>query len=145
MTIGGLALAWVLPGCARLDFGTQDGLAYFEPVPYFLAATTDKCVTTGTVVLLPGSGKIVKLKSGFGTADLSVTLTNGMIASVGQKTDTSVPAMITSLAAASTAGAAIAAPAEKGACEPKAVLYPIEDGVVDVNSPQVLPISPASE
>lgn len=127
-------------GCAHLEFPEDDkGLPYFEPLPYMLITTTPECVTTGTVVMIPGERKIVELKSGYGSSELSVTLTNGMISAVGQKTDTKVPETVTAMAALATATAL--AKEEKPKCKPSAILYPIRNGTVDVSGGTVFPIS----
>ena len=133
--IGTLVLSVVvLTGCARLDFESpDDGLAYYDAVPYFFVTTTAECVSTGTVVMVPGDRKIVKLKSGFGASELSVTLSNGMISAVGQKTDTKVPETITSIA---TLGTAVAAFKDGGGtkCVPTANLYPVVNGRIDTTN-----------
>lgn len=74
----------LLPGCGHLDFGPDQGLTYYDPKPYLFVSTTKDCVTTATTVMLPSAKRDVKLVAGYGTTDLSVSLTNGMISSVGQ-------------------------------------------------------------
>jgi hypothetical protein len=130
---------FLLSGCGHLDFGPDKGLTYYDPKPYFFVTTTKDCVATGTVVLLPETKREVKLVSGYGLSDLSVNLSNGMITSVGQKTDPSIPATITSVAGLATAVGALAKPAkvepEKPTqCTPTAVLYPIENGSPNPNA-----------
>lgn len=126
----------ILSGCAGLDFGDA-GLSYYEPAPYLFVAVTKECVSSATVVSLPGVKRAVKFGRGYGSADLSVALDNGMLKSAGQKTDTKVPETITSFAALGTAMAAMSV--EKGAkqlvCVPSAVLYPVKNGVPDLSSP----------
>ena len=141
-----ISISWVvvafLSGCAHLEFESpDDGLAYYESVPYFLVSTTAECTTTGTVVMIPGQKKIVKLKSGFGSSELSVTLSNGMIAAVGQKTDTKVPETITSVAALGTAVAALNATSGTK-CVPEASLFPIKNGKVDTSNGPVFQVIP---
>lgn len=127
LCVGSLVL---LSGCGHLDFGPDKGLAYYDPKPYFFVTTTKDCVSTGTVVSLPDTKREVKLVSGYGSSDLSVNLSNGMITSVGQKADPSIPATITSVAGLATALAksAKAEPEKPTPCTPTAVLYPIENG-----------------
>ena len=119
-------LVSLLSGCAHLDFGDDKGLAYYDAKPYLFVSTTTECLTTATMpISVPERKREVKFKSGYGSADLSVNLINGMITSVNQKTDTQIPATISSLAGLGTAAAGVfksmaAAPAtpEKPVCKP---------------------------
>lgn len=139
----GLALAMLaLGGCAGLDFGEQ-GLSYYEPKPYLFVAVNKECVSTATVISLPGEKRAVKFKSGFGSADLSVALSNGVLTNAGQKTDSKVPETITAVAALGTAMAALTAEKPGGKqvlCKPAATLYPIVNGVPDLKSPAEFPV-----
>lgn len=134
-----LAPIILLSGCAHIDFnGSSNGLTYYVPKPYLFVSTTKDCVSTATVVSLPGKAKSMELHSGFGTADLSVNFSNGMITSVGQKTDTKIPETMTSLANLATAAVgikALEAKPKKEGCAATARLYPIKDGVPDTTSP----------
>ncbi len=123
-------------GCAHLDFNDftdgKEGVTYYDPKPYLFVSTTKDCVSTATVVVLPEKKKTVKLKTGYGSADLSVGLSNGMITSVGQKTDTKIPETIGAITSLGTAVAGLKAPTEPGkqfVCTPSASLFPIKDGV----------------
>lgn len=131
----------VLVGCAGLDFGDQ-GLSFYEPKPYLFVSVNKDCVSTATLISLPGDRKFVKFKSGYGSSDLSVALSNGILTNAGQKVDTKVPETITSIASLGTAMAVLSA--EKGVkqviCKPSAILYPVVNGVPDLNSPAVFPI-----
>lgn len=132
-----------LSGCAHIDFG-GDGMTYFDPKPYLFVSTTKDCVTTATVVTLPEAKKVMKFVSGYGSSDLSATLTNGMITSVGQKTDTKIPETIASIASLGTATAGFKAMAEPGKqiiCTPAAKLYPIVAGIPEVDHPLSFPVS----
>jgi hypothetical protein len=135
-------------GCARLEFydrPTPGALTYNEPMPYIFVSTTKDCVTTATPVSLPGPRRAVGLQSGYGSAELSVGLSNGIITSVGQKTDTKVPETITAV----TGLAKLAMPANVTGggkvigCQPTAKLYPIFAGVparkpIDFGSPKLV-------
>ena len=132
ITIGLLFLS----GCAHLDFTDftdgKGGVTYYDPKPYLLVSTTKECVTTAAVVVLPEKKKTVKFKPGYGSADLSVGLTNGVITSVGQKTDTKIPETIGSIASLGTAIGNVMRIQPEGrpvTCAPSAALYPVEDGV----------------
>jgi hypothetical protein len=140
--IGSIIFLSLLSGCAHLDFG-HEGLTYYDPNAYLFVTTTRDCVTTATVLVVPGTKKAVKFESGYGTASLSVTLSNGMVTSAGQITDTQIPATITAIAGLIPAavgmmkGARVELP-EKG-CTPTASLYPIVSGVV-VDKPIPFPV-----
>jgi hypothetical protein len=124
---------FLVTGCAHIDFNSGDdhAMTYYDPKPYLFVSTTKDCVTTATVVVIPEKKKAMKFETGFGSAELSATLSNAMIASVGQKTDTKIPETITSIASLGTAAAAykaVAPPGKQVICEPTAKLYPITDG-----------------
>lgn len=130
-------------GCAHIDFG-GDGLTYYDPKPYLFVSTTKECVTTATVVIIPEKQKSMKFISGYGSSDLSATLSNGMIVEVGQKTDSQIPDTIRSIASLGTAAAALRTSATTGkdsACAPAAKLYPVVDGVPDLKHPLDFPVS----
>jgi uncharacterized protein YbaR (Trm112 family) len=132
-----IALLFSMIGCASIDFG-GDGLTYYDPKPYLFVTTTKDCVSTATVVLIPESKKSLVFKSGYGSAELSVTLTNGMITSAGQNTDTKIPETLTAIASLGTAAAGLKAkPVDKKQiiCTPTARLYPIESGIPNLNKP----------
>ncbi len=140
-----ILLVYLLSGCAHLDFGDDKGLAYYDSKPYLFVSTTKDCVSTATIVGVPEVKREVKFKSGYGTADLSVALSNGMITSVGQKTDSKIPETITAIASLGTAAKGIMgileATEKEGTggtqliCEPTAKLYPIVDGKPDETTP----------
>ncbi|MDP2868359.1 hypothetical protein [Methyloversatilis sp.] len=136
-----LGASTILGGCAGLDFGEQ-GLSFFEPKPYLFVSVNKDCVSTATLISLPGDKKFVKFKTGYGSSDLSVALSNGILTNAGQKVDAKVPETITSIASLGTAIATLSA--EKGVkqaiCEPSAILYPVMNGVPDLKSPAVFPI-----
>lgn len=142
MSVAVSGILILLSGCAGLDFG-EEGLSFYEPKPYLFVSVNKDCVSTATVISLPGNKKSVKFKSGYGSADLSIALSNGILTNAGQKTDTKIPETITSIASLGTAMAALSA-TEKGAkqviCKPSAILYPIEKGVPKLDSPAEFPI-----
>jgi hypothetical protein len=137
ITIGSIIFLSLLSGCAHLDFG-DEGLTYYDPKPYLFVTTTKDCTSTATVVVVPGTKKAVKFVPGYGTANLSVNLNNGMVTTAGQNTDTQIPATISAITGLTTAVAGMTkapevklpagtAPKE---CTPTALLYPIVSGVV---------------
>lgn len=131
-----------LSGCAHLeftDFKDKGGITYYDPKPYLFVSTNKDCFTTATVVMLPEKKKTLIFHSGFGSADLSVNLTNGMFTSVGQKTDTHIPETISAITSLGTAaGNIIKIRPETGkqvTCPPSATLFPINGGAPDISLP----------
>jgi hypothetical protein len=123
VSVVGVFLAVILCGCAHLDF-SDGGLTYYDPKPYLFVSTTKDCISTATILMVPDQKKMVKFISGYGTADLSIGLNNGMITSAGQKTDTKIPETLTALT-----GMAAGFKVSKGECPPSAKLFPIVNGV----------------
>lgn len=117
-------------GCAHIDFGAE-GLPYFEPVPYLFVSAAADCTLTAALIMLPGQERRLKFITGYGSADLSVTLASGMISDVGQNVDTKVPDTVSALAALKAATAAIKAP--PGAPGPDAKLYRVRNGEPDLS------------
>lgn len=122
--------SFLVMGCAHIDFGKDQsgnkrGMTFFEPVPYLFVSTTRECVTTATVTIIPGERRELKFKGGYGSYELSVALSNGMISAVGQKADTKIPETI---AAIGTVVGAIKPTFIEGKpvlCKPTATLYAI--------------------
>ena len=133
----------LLTGCAALTFGPEsmNALTYYDPKPYLFISTTADCVSTATIISVPETKKGVSFNSGYGTSDLSITLSGGMIASVGQKTDSKIPETLSSVATLATAvgGLARSAAPQEAACKPSARLYNINNGVVDPKPIVVIP------
>jgi hypothetical protein len=133
----------LLTGCAGLTFGPEstNALTYYDPKPYLFISTSADCVSTVTVISIPEARKGVSFNSGYGTAELSITLSGGMITAVGQKTDSKIPETLSSVATLATAvgGFARSTASKEGACKPGARLYNIDKGVVDPNPVVVIP------
>jgi hypothetical protein len=96
-----------LHGCAGVTFysdatlKTQTGIPIYAPKPYLLVARTgakDKPVEV-SIVYLNDPQKVIYAdpRSGFGSANLTLALSNGQMTSFGQQTDTKIPELITSL------------------------------------------------
>jgi len=134
-----LAVLGPLAACAGLEFNAapQPGaLTYREAAPYVFVSVNKDCTWTATVLSLPGTERSVTFKNGYGTANLSIALTNGMISSAGQQTDSKIPETITALSGLATAAAGIravpGAPAPKAqVCAPEGHLYPVVNGAPD--------------
>ncbi len=138
-----------LSSCAGMTFNAtaqSDALTYYEIKPYLLLTITKDCVPSASVLSLPGTLRSVSFNNGYGTADLSVSLSNGMITSVGQKTDSKIPETITAVAGLATAASKLGLMAETPGgkstkavvCVPTARLYPIVEGEPDLGHPVVI-------
>ncbi len=128
------AVVSFLTGCAGVTFGPEStsALTYYDPKPYLFISTTTDCVSTATILSIPETKRGVTFNSGYGTADLSITLSGGMITAVGQKTDTKIPETLSSAATLATAlGVARSATTKPEGCRAGAKLYSIDKGVVD--------------
>ncbi len=124
-----------LSGCAHLEFTDypndgNGGVAFYEATPYLFVSTTSECVRTASLIMLPAKKKMVKFHMGYGSSELSVGLTNGMISSVGLKADTKIPETIGAITGlgAMAAGLPKAPGVAKGLPCPSALLYEIKDG-----------------
>jgi hypothetical protein len=106
-------LAGALSGCGSLKFYPdpamkQDevGLKGYYPKPYVLVARdgTSK-VTSVTLVYLPDLEHPVyaQARSGYGSSNLTLSFTNGVITNFGQQTDSKVPETLTALGGLDTA------------------------------------------
>lgn len=137
---GCLVVVLCVSGCAHIDFGA-DGMTYFDPEPYLFVSTKPDCITTATVLVMPGARKSVKFVSGYGSADLSVKLTSGMIESLNQKTDTKIPETITAITGLGKVAAGLKAPEKQETCVPAAMLYPVIDGRPDLAHPILFPVA----
>ncbi|WP_291198168.1 hypothetical protein [Hyphomonas sp.] len=115
-----MALA-CLAGCAHTTFhelqdntagdGTRSytltkedsGLVYYVPVPHLLVTRPQNKdgATTSQIIMLPDLDRPMSMKfhPGLGSAEMGVTLSNGMIASFNQKTDSKIPETLANLAA----------------------------------------------
>jgi len=141
----------LVAGCAKVNFTADNGLLYFEPKPYLLITANKDCIPTVTVIMLPNTVKHVAFESGYGSSELSVALTNGMITSAGQKTDTKIPETITSIAGLATAAGGLMKITEAKEvppkyCDPYASLFEIaydKEGHLKFDKEVSLPIPPA--
>jgi hypothetical protein len=133
----------LLTGCAGLSFGPEstNALTYYDPKPYLFISTGADCVSTATIIAVPETRKGVSFNSGYGSADLSITLSGGMITAVGQKTDSKIPETLSSVATLATAvgGIAKSAAPKELTCPPSARLYNIDKGVVNPQPIIVIP------
>jgi hypothetical protein len=129
-----IVVLFSLFGCAHIDFG-GDGLTYYDPKPYLFVSTTHECVTTATVVVIPERKKSMKFNSGYGSSELSASLTNGMISSVGQKSDTKIPETLNAIANVGSMARGLRETDTEVICKPAATLYPLDSGTPNLATP----------
>ncbi|WP_287019557.1 hypothetical protein [Herbaspirillum sp.] len=135
------ALPLILSACAHIEFETDKGFVYYEPQPYVMVSRGADCNLSTKLITLPGAKRHLQLKSGYGSAELSVTAPAGIITVVGQKTDTQLPETITAVtgllypkSAALVAGAPAATDCSKDVF---VSLYKIDEkGNIDKNPAQ---------
>lgn len=134
-----------LTGCAGLDFGKdksgeERGLIYFEPVPYLFVSTSKDCVTAAAVTIIPGKQRELKFKWGYGSYELSASLSNAMISAVGQKADSKIPETLSAIGNIAGAVKPMFAEGPAVVCQPTATLYPINaEGEPDLRKPIKVP------
>lgn len=114
------ALLFALTGCARINFysdeemKTKVGVKHYIAKPYLLVQYTgaEKSPYNTSIIYLPDLAQPVfaELSSGYGSSDLSISTPNGILTSVGQKSDTKGPETLNSLAAIGTSAAALIPP-----------------------------------
>ncbi len=103
-----LIFVFATTSCARMQFftnselkGDETGIRFYTPKPYLLVARTgnaDKPVEVQSVYI-PDLSKptYAKATPGYGSADVSIALSNGMLTNFGSKTDSNIPALLTAL------------------------------------------------
>jgi hypothetical protein len=113
----------------KLTRGTETGILYYPPKPYLLVSRTgakDK-PNDVQVVYLPdlSQPRYAVMKSGFGSSNLALTFSNGVLVSTSQQTDPKIVELITALAGVPTSLATAAKTrAEAGAIRAEASDYP---------------------
>ncbi|MDM0059015.1 hypothetical protein [Variovorax fucosicus] len=109
-TVFTLVALLLVAGCAEVKFykssdlreDTRTGIPFYVAKPYLLVARTgakDKPVDV-SVIYLPDLSKplYARLAPGlWGSSDLSMSFSNSIVTAVGQKTDTKIPELLTSL------------------------------------------------
>jgi len=100
-----VSCAFLISSCAGVKFysdsnlkrSSESGLVIYSPKPYILK-TVYKDSAKIAVIYLPDikCPRYIKFKSGVGTADLKINLTNGYVSTYGLNIDTKIPETITS-------------------------------------------------
>jgi uncharacterized protein YceK len=107
-----LTIIVALSGCAHISFHDPAnpkpniGLEYYKPKLYLLVTQT-KDGTKADVLTLPDlkNPRYALLHPGYGSSNLSLKLSNGILTDVGQNVDTKIPETITALSGLATAAA----------------------------------------
>jgi len=107
-----LALALLFTGCAHISFhdsnnpGRNIGFEYYKP-KFYLLVTDDKDGTKASVVTLPDltQPRYALLHAGYGSSNLSLAQSNGVLTTVGQAVDTKIPETIAAVSGLATAAA----------------------------------------
>lgn len=102
-----LTFTLILSGCATVKFYSnknlteEAGIEFYSPKPYLIVEKNPaKDVSLKmSIVYLPDfdNPKYAKLKPGFGTSDLKLSLENGIITSYGITSDSKIPETITAI------------------------------------------------
>jgi hypothetical protein len=128
------ALALAAPGCAGIQFHEgprPDAFTYYEPAPFAVIKKAADCSLTVETLVLPGKKRSLSMRSGLGSAKLSVKTANGIITEIGQETDTKIPETLTALSGLAKAFDGEKALPSKG-CTPSVELRALvaaEDGL----------------
>ncbi|PHR94011.1 MAG: hypothetical protein COA80_12920 [Leeuwenhoekiella sp.] len=97
----------IFSSCATVKFYNdanltqESGIEFYQPKPYLLVERkpSKDVALKSSIIYLPDltKPKYAKLKAGFGSNDLKLSLSNGIITSYGITTDSKVPETITAL------------------------------------------------
>ncbi len=130
--IASLALAFPLAGCAGFQFysdpalTTKAAIPIAQPKPYLLVVRTgakEKPLEASIIYLSDYTQAIyARPRSGFGSSNLSLSLSNGQLTAFGQQTDTKLPELVTSLSGLITARGT----AEKASAEADQILASLQ-------------------
>ncbi|MEL6719678.1 MAG: hypothetical protein AAFO82_16725 [Bacteroidota bacterium] len=102
-----LLILTLLSSCATVKFyddaelSKESGIEFYSAKPYLLVERklAKDIALKSTIIYLPDMGKpkYAKLKPGFGSSDLKLSLSNGIITSYGVTSDSKIPETITAL------------------------------------------------
>lgn len=113
-----LSLGACLTGCAGVNFYSDAaltkriGIPVYAPKPYLLVTRTDdkEKPTAVNIVYLNDTERVIyaQPRSGFGTAKMSMSFSNGQLTTYGQETDPKIAELLTSFGGLITARAGAA-------------------------------------
>jgi len=107
ITLLGIAITLIFGSCATVKFyddgalKKETGIEFYQAKPYLLVEKkpAKDVAVKSTIIYLPDMSrpKYAKLKTGFGSSDLKLSMTNGIITSYGVTSDSKIPETITAL------------------------------------------------
>ncbi|MEA5403242.1 hypothetical protein VB776_09975 [Arcicella sp. DC2W] len=102
-----LVILLLSSSCASVKFYSdkelknESGIEFYSPKPYLIVekSPAKDVAIKSTIVYLPDfeKSKFAKIKSGFGSSDLKLSLEHGIITSYGVTTDTKIPETLTAI------------------------------------------------
>lgn len=107
-----IILAIVISSCASVDFnnknGVDDGFMYYPAKPFLLIEKKDNTIVS-KIISIPDTEnpKWIKQGEGWGSAEMSFEIENGMLKTFNSKSDNKGPEILTSIAGLATAKAAL--------------------------------------
>jgi hypothetical protein len=139
-----------LQGCASIDFDAKNkdksdkhGLVYYVAEPGVLVKDAENCTQDVSLFMIPGEERELKFRSGWGSSNFSVELTNGMIGKASQATDPKIESLIASVFKPSAMNDN---PLEKKKqCKVRTNLYRLRDIKYESNGKVEYAIPPAQE
>ncbi len=105
-------LSTAITGCASVDFnnsdGVDEGFLYYQPQPFLLIEKKDKNIVS-RIISIPNTEKPrwIKQGEGWGSAEMSFEIENGMVKSFNSKSDNKGAETLASVAGLATAKAAL--------------------------------------
>jgi hypothetical protein len=105
-------LITAITGCASVDFnnsdGVDEGFLYYQPQPFLLIEKKDKNIIS-RIISIPNTEKPrwIKQGEGWGSAEMSFEIDNGMVKSFNSKSDNKGAETLASIAGLATAKSAL--------------------------------------
>lgn len=105
-------ISTMIAGCASVDFnnseGVDEGFLYYQPKPFLLIEKKDKDIVS-KIISIPNTEKPrwIKQGEGWGSAEMSFEIDNGMVKSFNSKLDSKGAETLASVAGLATAKAAL--------------------------------------
>ena len=116
-SIASLTALFACAGCAHISFHESGdrqrkniGVEYYQPKLYLLLTRTGTGAYKAEILTLPDLARprYALLHPGYGSSNLSLKLSNGILTDIGQQADSKIPETITALGSLATSAAGIA-------------------------------------